>query len=89
MKNTNPKIVITGEYGRHGYTIMRTRNGQTNYLYDGGNCDEDSHAVADPGFELPLSTIRSYCIKTGREFAQELGGVWGGAKRVEIEKAST
>jgi len=34
---------------------------------------------------LPLRAIRSFCIKTGREMAEEKGWKWGGTSRVSDE----
>ena len=68
---------VIGEYGRDGYAVM-TADGEV--LHMAGANAVDSHA---PGRDVPLATIRRWCIGTGREIAAEHGASWGGAERKE------
>jgi len=53
-------------------------------LHSAGANAVDSHA---PGRDVSLATIRRWCIKTGKEIAKEIGAVWGGSERKELESS--
>ena len=72
------KIVI-GRYNRDGYEILMA-DGRV--LHSAGANAQDAYA---PGRDVSLRTLRSWCIKTGREIAAERGEKWGGEERVEEE----
>lgn len=72
-------LTIIGEYNEDGYVIS-TAHGAV--LHMAGANAVDSSA---PGRDVPLSKIRQWCVKTGKEMAKERRAVWGGAERVEVE----
>lgn len=69
------KRMIIGEYDKNGYSIM-TASGEV--LHEAGANIHDSSA---PGQDVPLKTIRKWCIGTGKEIAKENNAVWGGAEK--------
>jgi hypothetical protein len=72
------RLMITGEYNKNGYVILRGEDGEV--LYSAGANTFDSTA---PGRDLSLAKIRAMCMKTGKEIAAEKGDVWGGVERIE------
>ena len=68
---------VIGEYSEYGYDIL-TDDGRV--LYSAGANVSDSSAS---GVDVPLSKIRQWCVKTGKEIASEMKAVWGGAEKVE------
>ncbi len=71
MKNLHTEIV--GEYSHCGYCVYSYPG--PNLEYSAGNYYGDSATYVEPGTHgaLPLRKIRSYCLKTTKEIAQELG----------------
>jgi hypothetical protein len=64
---------VTGEYSDDGYRIFV--DGEE--MYEAGNHPMESTSWISDG--LSLDTMRKYCIQTGKEVAQERGGVFTGA----------
>jgi hypothetical protein len=75
---TKPKIV-TGEFSEHGYAVFISDRP----YYSAGNCLHDSAIHVPPGSPdaVPLRQIRSYCARTARDIAQEVGGAFTGVER--------
>lgn len=73
---------IVGEYSRKGYILFHVEG--IRELYTAGNHAQDSGLVVplDSPECLPLRKIRSMCVKTGKEMANERGWKWGGASRI-------
>lgn len=77
------KNIVVGEYNHYGYTLFDPTG--IKELYSAGNNPVDSEQflpLGDPK-GLSLKTIRSFCIKTGKEMAEEKGWKWGGACRID------
>lgn len=74
--------MITGRYNRYGYNIL-DEHGEP--IYSAGNHSRDSGQNAPLGSTaaLPLRIIRSYCISTAREMAQERNDTYGGVTRID------
>ena len=71
--------VVCGEYNRKGYEICiagRLVYAAGNHVHDSAQC-----ATCDRD-QLPLRTIRKFCIKTAREIAEEHNGRFSGVERV-------
>jgi len=83
MRKPKMKPVVIGYYDRLGYRVWRMDTSEE--LYTGGNCHYDSTTVFDPGSPgaYSLAQIRSGCIKTTREIAEEEGLEYGGVEREE------
>jgi hypothetical protein len=73
------KPVVQGQYNRNGYEVWLGGH----VVYSAGNHARDS---MQPGWSkverLLLKTIRQFCIKTAREIAAELNGLFAGVERV-------
>ena len=68
---------VVGEYSEDGYEVT-TAGGKV--LHSAGANAFDSHAS---GRDVPLATMRRWCVRTGKEIAAETGSAWGGAERRE------
>jgi len=78
------KIIVFGHYNRDGYTVLQSRGGKITELYHAGNHTLDSAQTAPAAnTREPLRRLRSYCIKTTREMAQEAKATYGGVSREE------
>jgi hypothetical protein len=75
MKNNK---TVYGEYDKSGYCIFLSDNGDIDEVYRAGNSPFDSYNVVSSG--LALRKIREYCIRTGKEIAEENDGKWIGAE---------
>lgn len=77
MRKPQPPAVL-GCYDADGYSI-ETATGDV--LYSAGANAVDSQAG---GRDVPLRTIRAWCIRTGREIASENNQAWGGAQQRDV-----
>ncbi len=80
MKTSKGKTrpVVTGEYNADGYTISVDG---TYYSAFGSSIHDSTQPGTTPADTLPLARLRQHCVKTGKEIAGEVGGVWRGAER--------
>ena len=78
-KRNNQQPVVCGEYNRNGYDVWIDGR----LVYEAGNHVHDSaqYATSDCD-QLPLRTIRKFCIKTAREIAEEHHCRFAGVERV-------
>lgn len=78
---------ILGQYDEYGYQIEDEKG---RVLYTAGNSKYESHEVVnlDRGNNLLLKQIRSFCIKTAKEMANESGVEYGGVERCEMERGN-
>jgi len=71
------KKLVTGEFSCFGYAVLV----DTRVVYTAGNHRLDSAVVIDPDhpYALGIADIEAFCVQTGKEIAEEVGGTWGGA----------
>jgi hypothetical protein len=73
---TNKTKKVYGEYDKFGYRIYLNDE----QVYGAGNSPYDSTVIIPVEDEnsdaLSLKSIRKYCIKTGKEIAQEHNAKW-------------
>lgn len=79
-----PRRIVTGEYSRHGYTVLLCHRGSVRAVYSAGNHPRDSQASGAD--RLSLRQIRAHSIKTCREIAAERHAEYGGVIRVPEEE---
>lgn len=60
--------LVSGQYNEFGYQIFVNDD----LVYEAGNSPYDSVSVVEDG--LPLTTIKKYCIQTGKEITGERKG---------------
>lgn len=75
--------IVIGEYNHYGYTLFIANS--IREIYTATNHRQDSGqtvSIGDPDC-LPLRKIRQFCIKTGKEIAQEERWKWGEVIRVD------
>lgn len=76
---------IWGEHSRWGYKIFSSKTG---VVYQAGNHVQASQECAEPGSRdaLPLTKLRQFCIKTGKEIAAERSAQWDNSYRSGMDK---
>ena len=78
------KRTVTGEYCRHGYSVLLCRPGGVGVVYSAGNNPRDSQQAASSG--VSLRQLRGFCIRTCREIATERRAAYGGVTRIPEEE---
>ena len=79
-----PRRVVTGEYSRHGYTVLICHHGSVRTVYSAGNAPQDSQAAGPD--RLSLRHLRRFCQRTCREIAAERHARYDGVTRVPEEE---
>lgn len=76
---------VIGYYHEHGYNIWETdeQGNLKEEIYTAGNNPAESTSMVNIEDGVSLETLRDYCEKTGKEFAQERNLPWNGAHREE------
>ena len=80
-------LIVTGEYGRRGYTVFVCSGRGARSVYSAGNNPSDSQARPEgPG--LGLRALRRFCMRTCKEIAAERRARYGGVVSVPEEETS-
>ena len=75
--------IVSGEYNRHGYTVLLGTASGTSAMYSAGNNPQDSQQHMAAG--MKLRQLRAFCVKTCREIATERQADYGGVIRIPEE----
>lgn len=79
MSTDGRKVVISGEYSRHGYDVWADH--RIVYTALNHRCDSQQSATCEQD-RLSLRELRRFCQRTAREIAEECGGRFVGVERV-------